>query len=39
MSSLAPIYDLLPIRLNKACIHDLDFAIGEAGAFNAMTGG
>ena len=36
--SLAPLYDLLPIRLNKNYTHDLAFAIGEAATFDAMTG-
>jgi serine/threonine-protein kinase HipA len=34
---LAPLYDLLPIRLDKGFTHDLAFEIGAAGTFDDMT--
>jgi serine/threonine-protein kinase HipA len=33
----APLYDLLPIRLNKHYTHELAFRIGDATHFDAMT--
>ena len=35
---LAPLYDMLPIRLSSIFTHDLAFNIGEATRFDAMTG-
>ena len=35
---LAPLYDLLPIRLSRGFTHELAFRIGEAAHFDEMTG-
>lgn len=36
--SFAPLYDLLPIRLDERYTHELAFKLGEASSFDALTG-
>src|SRR5262249_47175900 len=35
--NFAPLYDILPVRLDKSVIHDFSFKMGNAASFNSLT--